>query len=262
MIKVETPKISIILQGYSVNKESLNLIVDSYLRFGYTDIIVSSYSWCVDEEYLKNKVQLIFNDNFYHEKEPIFEKLVEHIEDERKRKNNKKRLNVNYQIQTTLAGINKSLEMFPENKYVIKQRCDMMLLNLDECIKVNLPHIKLLKDLPSKKFNYPFFTSIINRHPYNIDWYYSDWFYFTSIDNLKKLFDIPYTDLPASKPEEYIIRTYINSVQRKIPWEEFKDTYIIPWAQYPILYWYKTHGILSNNATYYPQKHKNLIPLS
>lgn len=251
-------KLSIILQGYSFSKESLNLIVDSYLRFGFNDIIVSSYSWCVDNDYLKDKVTLIYNDEFYNDQEPIYSQLTEGVEDLKVKSNVKKRLNVNYQIQTTVAGINKALELFPDNEFVIKQRCDMMLLNIEDCIESNLKRLKKLDNPDNKMFTYPFYDSILDS---DVDWLYNDWFYLTSIDNLKKLFDIPFVYNWKKKPEQYIMHTYVRSIDRELTWSKFKEIYLKNWNVYPILYWYKTRGILTDNIRFFPYKHKKLIPM-
>ena len=246
--------VSIILQGYSVSKESLNLVVDSYLRYGYTDIIVSSYTWCVDHEYLQNKVDIIYNDDFFNEHEPLFIELTKNIEDEVFKKNHKKRLNVNYQIQTTLAGINRALEIFPNNEFAIKQRCDMMLLNLDHCIESNLKKVRRIEGVKNPMFTRTFFESILTHEQ---DWVYNDQFYFTSIDNLKKIFDIPFVKNWSRKPEQYIMHTYISAINRKFSWEEFNRIYCISWNVTPILYWFKTYGILAKETVYFPYKQTN-----
>lgn len=258
-MKTNPSNVTVILQGLSVSKQSLNLIVESYLLSGYKDIIVSSYSWCVDQEYLEKKVQLILNDNFFYENEPIHEKIVSYIDNEVEKKIKKKRLNINYQIYTTLVAIEKALVLFPNNEYVIKQRCDMILLNIEDCIHYNLEKLRKFYRSEDKFFTTPFFDSIIRTPPHYHEWYYTDWFYLTSIDNLKKLFDIPLVTNYNNKPETYIIETYIRKLDREITWEKFLKKFVIPWKIYPNLYWFKIGGLISDNSIYIPGKHKHLI---
>lgn len=245
--------ISIIIQGTSYSKESLNLIVESYLRYGFTDIVVSSYTWCVDEDYLKDKVYIVYNDHLVDKYQPSIDNFSVNPTQKIKR------LNVNFQIGTTLAGIEKVKELFPTNKFVIKQRCDMMLLNIVECIQKN---IEFLNHNPYTSTELEFDSYMFKDNiKSDLSWYMTDWFFLTTLNNLELLFNIPSVFSTSIKPERYIFQTYVKSINPTITWERFKQEHFKKWAIIPTLYWFRENSIVFDSIKYSPIKHKHLISM-
>lgn len=218
---------TIVLQGYSMNPEQMEEVIKYYITRGLKNIVVSSYSSCINDFARTNTtfIEHDLNDGYEHK---CINTYREHYE--QKAKGNGKELviktlenipnvksrNLNNHLYTSRTGLIKGKEVY-DAKYSLKCRADMIIYNLDKLLP------KWIEEVNNKPPNNKVYNSRILQYKYNKreDWYICDFFAFGKTDDLINYYSIPYgtDDTPenykkAKSAENFIASGRILSIEK------------------------------------------------
>lgn len=237
-MKNNLKEIGIVIQGYSTSKTQLQDVIDFYYNVGIVNIVVSSYSQCIDSN---NIVPVILNDkvpgirlqgddisSMYNNKKPTG--LLISVDADFP---NPSFNNINHQLLTTKRGINCMYESFPNVNFILKTRADVKINNIIDYLSVHIEKIKA-SPIENDIFQYKILKNSYNRTPWNLN----DYHRFGYKDDIKKYYSVKYVT-GRIKAETYLGSAYILSQHPKISWDDAKTRYFVDEDFRPDITWYK-----------------------
>ena len=249
---------TVVLQGYSMSPEQMEEVVKYYLSLGLRNIVVSSYSSCINDFVRKNAVCIehdiadgnfeqvavnTYKDKYVHKSKGNGSNLI--IKSDEKIPNIKSR-NLNNHLYTSRTGLIKGQQMF-NSKYSLKCRADMVIYDLDKILPTWIEQITT--DAPHNEiFDLRVLQLGFNKRE---DWYIYDFFAFSTTTDLINYYSIPYGN--DSTPENYkkakSAESYISS-GRILSMEsgsyEFLRNKYFCFSPKTNGYWYKRESYLKN----------------
>tara|TARA_Y100000310_G_scaffold116721_1_gene115405 strand:- start:896 stop:1621 length:726 start_codon:yes stop_codon:yes gene_type:complete len=208
-------EVAIILQGYAVSKEQLEEVHDYYNDIGLKNIIISSYSDCIPDSMLGEDF-VVNNDQILGRYD--VDRLISGP-------------NINYQILTTKAGIKAVKEKYPNVKYIMKNRADQEIVDLDIWIAKWIKLITKAKPPSHSPLTKKIVTLGRCRNEEKKKWYITDYWSFGLKEDMCLLWDIPLFKKGKYRPtraEEYISSMFLKTNGRK--WNarnQCEDYYIL-----------------------------------
>lgn len=182
--------VSIIIQGYSTSKNQLKNIYDNYRSSGFNNIIISSYSESIPDEFLL--------ENFVINNDDILGKYD--------RVDYRNATGLNYQIITTNRAIQlvQSHQLYKHTKYILKLRGDQELKNISKFVESWTSELEKIEDRKKS----PFKKKIITMGMMS-DWYITDFLNFGLKEDMFKLWNIPISFSDNCRAENYINTFYL-----------------------------------------------------
>ena len=201
--------ITLILQGTTTNKQTLQDLYNEYKDMGFTNIILSSYSQYIPNDFL--------TEDFTINNDDLFDKFKSQELNFGK--------NINFHIATTQRGISKS-----NTKYIMKLRADLFIPHLNDKTEEWIKLINSKDPIPPDTS--PLTKKIIcvglNKHKYlHEKWYVCDYWFFGLKEDIKTMWDIPYiykkreNKIPS---EVYLSSQFLNKAQK--PLDDFNNYFI------------------------------------
>lgn len=189
-----------VIQGYSINKDQMQELIDYYKNEGFENIVISSYSKFIPNNLIKNK-NIVINDDLFKR-------------DDKFKRRNLRAPNLNFQIETTKRGIAKCLELYPTVKHLIKVRADHRLDNLGKFINAwKKLIIKQRDDIFDGKIMTQNYCKSIKTGIWRL-WFIRDWWSFGCTEDMQKYHNIPYCYEKGTKhpyAEWHISSSYLAS---------------------------------------------------
>ncbi len=241
-------RILVVLQGYAMDPDSLNSYITYLNKLGLYNIILSSYKVFTDYSYAST---VTLDDPSKGVKyKDLASTKYDKIRSHRFKmyypgyiNMNIMRANVNFQIESTLAGIKKAYRDNIDFDFVLKCRADYE-LNLE-----NGWLDRMIHKLDSTKFSK---TGIYHKKIFGKvlgNWHVEDFMYFGIKEDIFNMFNIPFKNT-NEPPEVYLLKAYPRSQGYSGSWKIFKQRYILDTFPYEI------KGVWTKAEKYYKHSKK------
>jgi len=217
-------RILVVLQGYAMDHKRLGSYINYLNKYGLHNIIVSSYSKFT--EYINaSTITLDDPSRGVRYGDLVSTKMQETRKDRYDLyypgyiNMNVIRANVNFQIESTLAGIKKAYRENLDFDFVLKCRADYEMHFENNWLDKIVDKLDSIKYRKTGLYHKKIFGKVLGN------WHVDDFIFFGIKEDMFNMFNIPFKNT-NEPPEVYLLKAYPRSQEYSGSWKIFKKRYI------------------------------------